>query len=449
MFNNISEGLKSAINKIRMKDDVKALKKALDELKKNLLKSDVHFKVVKELIKEVELETKKAGIGKANFLKALERALTNILTAPGNYGFVYASKPPTIVLMTGLQGSGKTTTTAKLANYLKEFKKKKVLMVAADLQRLAAVEQLKQLAQQNGLELYYDENEKDALKVAKKGVEFAKEKFYDVVLIDTAGRLAIDEALMDELIKIKNEVNPHEIFYVADSLTGKDALNTAKQFDEKLDITGVILTKYDGDSKGGVALSIAHQVGKPLRFIGVGEKIQDIEVFVPDRIVSRIMGAGDIEGLVEKTSAIIDEKEAKKLTKKIKKGKFNYEDFLNQLEQMKKLGSMKNLLSMIPGMGGMLKQLGDIDLENSSEIKKIKAMISSMTPKERQNPELIKESASRRRRIAKGAGLSVQEINRINKQFQNAAKMAKKLAGKKIPNINELMKMAQGLNFPK
>ena len=449
MFNNISEGLKSAINKIRMKDDVKALKKALDELKKNLLKSDVHFKVVKELIKEVELETKKAGIGKANFLKALERALTNILTAPGNYGFVYAKRPPTIVLMTGLQGSGKTTTTAKLANYLKEFKKKKVLMVAADLQRLAAVEQLKQLAQQNELDLYYDENEKDALKVAKKGVEFAKEKFYDVVLIDTAGRLAIDEALMDELIKIKNEVNPHEIFYVADSLTGKDALNTAKQFDEKLDITGVILTKYDGDSKGGVALSIAHQVGKPLRFIGVGEKIQDIEVFVPDRIVSRIMGAGDIEGLVEKTSAIIDEKEAKKLTKKIKKGKFNYEDFLNQLEQMKKLGSMKNLLSMIPGMGGMLKQLGDIDLENSSEIKKIKAMISSMTPKERQNPELIKESASRRRRIAKGAGLSVQEINRINKQFQNAAKMAKKLAGKKIPNINELMKMAQGLNFPK
>ena len=449
MFNNISEGLKSAINKIRMKDDVKALKKALDELKKNLLKSDVHFKVVKELIKEVELETKKAGIGKANFLKALERALTNILTAPGNYGFVYAKRAPTIVLMTGLQGSGKTTTTAKLANYLKQFKKKKVLIVAADLQRLAAIEQLKQLAQQNGLDLYYDENEKDALKVAKKGVKLAKEKFYDVVLIDTAGRLAIDEALMDELIKIKNEVNPHEIFYVADSLTGKDALNTAKQFDEKLDITGVILTKYDGDSKGGVALSIAHQVGKPLRFIGVGEKIQDIEVFVPDRIVSRIMGAGDIEGLVEKTSAIIDEKEAKKLTKKIKKGKFNYEDFLNQLEQMKKLGSMKNLLSMIPGMGGMLKQLGDIDLENSSEIKKIKAMISSMTPKERQNPELIKESASRRRRIAKGAGLSVQEINRINKQFQNAAKMAKKLAGKKIPNINELMKMAQGLNFPK
>ncbi|AZV47191.1 signal recognition particle protein [Nautilia sp. PV-1] len=449
MFDKISDGFKSAINKIRMKDDEKALKKALDELKKSLLKSDVHFKVVKDLLREVEIETKRAGIGKANFLKALDKSLTNILTAPGNYGFVYSNKPPTVVLMTGLQGSGKTTTTAKLANYLKQFKKKKVLMVAADLQRLAAVEQLKQLAEQNGLDIFYDENSKDPVDIAKRGVEYAKEKFYDVVLIDTAGRLAIDDELMNELIEIKKEVNPDEIFYVADSLTGKDALNTAKQFDEKLDITGVILTKYDGDSKGGVALSIAHQVGKPLRFLGTGEKVQDIEVFVPDRIVSRIMGAGDIEGLVEKTSAIIDEKEAKKLTKKLKKGQFNYEDFLNQLEQMKKLGSMKNLLGMIPGMGNMLKQLGDIDLENSAEIKKIKAMISSMTSKERKHPELIKESASRRRRIAQGAGLSVQEINRINKQFQNAAKMAKKFAGKKMPNMNELMKMTQGLNFPK
>ncbi len=449
MFEKISEGFKSAINKIRMKDDEKALKKALEELKKNLLKADVHFKTVKELLKEVELETKKAGIGKANFLKALDKALKNILTAPGNYGFVFSPKPPSVVMMTGLQGSGKTTTTAKLANYLKTFKKKKVLMVAADLQRLAAVEQLRQLAEANDLDIFYDESAKDAVEVAKKGVEEAKKGFYDVVLIDTAGRLAIDEELMDELVRMKKEINPDEIFYVADSLTGKDAINTAKTFDEKLDITGVILTKYDGDSKGGVALSIAHQVGKPLRFIGTGEKIADIEVFMPERIVSRIMGAGDIEGLVEKTSAVIDEKEAKKLTKKLKKGQFNYDDFLKQLEQMKKLGSMKSLLSMIPGMGGMLKQLGEIDLENSSEIKKIKAMINSMTKKERENPHLIKESASRRRRIARGAGLSVQEVNRINKQFQNAAKMAKKFAGKKIPDINELMKMTQGLKFPK
>lgn len=449
MFGKISEGFKNAINKIKLKDDEKSLKKALDELKKNLLKSDVHFKTVKDLLKKVEIETKRKGIGKANFLMALEDALTQILKAPGNFGFVFSPKPPTVVMMTGLQGSGKTTTTAKLANYLKTFKKKKVLMVAADLQRLAAVEQLKQLAEANGLDIYYDENAKDAVEVAKKGVEYAKEKFYDVVLIDTAGRLAIDEELMNELIRMKEAVKPDEIFYVADSLTGKDAINTAKTFDEKLDITGVILTKYDGDSKGGVALSIAHQVGKPLRFLGTGEKIADLEVFIPERIVSRFLGAGDIEGLVEKTNAIIDEKEAKKISKKIRKGEFNYEDFIKQLEQVKKLGSMKNLLSMIPGMGGMLKQLGEIDLENSDEIKKIKAMVSSMTPKERKNPKLLKESASRRRRIAQGAGLSVQEVNRINKQFQNAAKMAKKFAGKKIPNMKELMNMTKGLNFPK
>ena len=449
MFNKISDGFKNAINKIRMKDDEKSLKKALDELKKNLLKADVHFKVVKELIREVELETKKNGIGKASFLKALEKSLKDILTAPGNYGFVFSPKPPTVVMMSGLQGSGKTTTTAKLANYLKTFKKKKVLMVAADLQRLAAVEQLKQLAEANELDIFYDENVKDAVEIAKKGVEAAKEKYYDVVLVDTAGRLAIDEELMNELVEMKKAISPDEIFYVADSLTGKDAINTAKQFDEKLDITGVILTKYDGDSKGGVALSIAHQVGKPLRFLGTGEKIEDLEVFIPERIISRIMGAGDIEGLVEKTNAVMDEKEAKKLTKKLKKGQFNYDDFLKQLEQMKKLGSMKNLLSMIPGMGGMMKQLKDIDLENSGEIKKIKAMISSMTKKEKENPRLLKESASRRRRIAKGAGLSVQEVNRINKQFQNAAKMAKKFAGKKIPDMKELMNMTKGLNFPK
>jgi len=449
MFEKITQGLKSAINKIRLKDDEKALKKALDELKKNLLKADVHFKVVKDLLKKVEIETKKRGIGKVNFLKALEEELIKILKAPGTYGFKFSNTPPTIVLMTGLQGSGKTTTTAKLAYYLKTFKKKKVLMVAADLQRLAAVEQLKQLAEANDLDIFYDENAKDPIEVAKRGVKEAKEKFYDVVIIDTAGRLAIDEELMNELKEIKKEINPDEIFYVADSLTGKEALNSAKTFDENLDITGVILTKYDGDSKGGIALSIAHQINKPLRFLGIGEKIADLEVFIPERIVNRIMGVGDIESLVEKTNAIINEKEAKKITKKIKKGEFNYEDFLAQLEQVKKLGSMKNLLSMIPGMGGALKQLEDVDLENSDEIKKIRAMINSMTPKERKNPKLIKESASRRRRIAKGAGLSVQEVNRINKQFQNAAKMAKKFAGKKMPNMNELMKMAGGLNFPK
>jgi signal recognition particle subunit SRP54 len=449
MFENISNSLKGVFNKLRFKDDEKALKKALDELKKLLLKSDVHFKVVKELLQQVEKETKEKGIGKGTFMKALEDNLTQILTAPGNYGFTFASKPPTIVLMAGLQGSGKTTTTAKLANYLKEIKKKKVLMVAADLQRLAAVEQLKQLAKANNLDLYYEDDNTNPIEIAKHGVEYAKEKFYDVVLVDTAGRLAIDENLMNELKQVKEAINPHEIFCVADSLTGQDALRTAKKFDEELGITGVILTKFDGDSKGGVALSIAHQVKKPLRFIGTGEKIPDIEVFMPERITSRIMGAGDIESLVEKTNALIDEKEAKKLNKKIKKGEFNFEDFLAQLETMKKMGSMKSLLSMIPGMGQFSQALKDMDLENSSEIKKIKAMINSMTPKERRQPDLLKVN-SRKRRIAKGAGLSAQEVNKILKQFQMAAKMAKKFANKKgMPNINDLMSQMGNMKFPK
>jgi len=449
MFENISNSLKGAFNKLRFKDDEKALKKALDEIKKSLLKSDVHFKVVKELIVNVEKETKERGIGKGTFMKALENNLTKILTTNGTYGFVFSPKPPTTVLMVGLQGSGKTTTTAKLANYLKQFKKKKVLMVAADLQRLAAVEQLKQLAEANELDLYFDDNSSNPIEIAKKGLETAKEKFYDVVLIDTAGRLAIDEELMQQLKDVKTETNPDEIFYVADSLTGQDALRTAKSFDEQLDITGVILTKFDGDSKGGVALSIAHQVQKPLRFIGTGEKIHDLELFMPERITSRIMGAGDIESLVEKTNAIIDEKEAKKINKKIKKGDFNFEDFLGQLESMKKMGSMKNLLSMIPGMGQMGKALKEMDLENSGEIKKIKAMISSMTKKEKQNPDLLKTN-SRKRRIANGAGLSIQEVNKILKQFQMAAKMAKKFANKKgMPNINDLMKQMGNMKFPK
>jgi len=449
MFENISNSLKGVFNKLRFKDDEKALKKALDELKKLLLKSDVHFKVVKDLLQKVEKDTKEAGIGKGTFMKALEDNLTEVLTAPGNYGFVFASKPPTVVLMAGLQGSGKTTTTAKLANYLKQMKKKKVLMVAADLQRLAAVEQLKQLAEANELDLYYEDNSKNPIEIAKHGVEYAKEKFYDVVLVDTAGRLAIDEELMNELKKVKEAINPDEVFYVADSLTGQDALRTAKKFDEDLGITGVILTKFDGDSKGGVALSIAHQIHKPLRFIGTGEKIPDLEVFVPERITSRIMGAGDIESLVEKTNAVIDEKEAKKLNKKIKKGQFNFEDFLAQLETMKKMGSMKSLLSMIPGMNQFGKALKEMDLENSSEIKKIKAMISSMTPKERKNPDLLKVN-SRKRRIATGAGLSAQEVNKILKQFQMAAKMAKKFANKKgMPNINDLMSQMGNMKFPK
>jgi len=445
LFSSLTQSFKSLTRKIRYKDDEKALKRILTELKKILLKSDVHHKTTKEIIKEVELKTKEAGIGQESFTKALKNTLTNILTAPGNQGFVFSPKGLTVILMTGLQGSGKTTTTAKLAYYLK-LKKKKVLMAAADLQRLAAVEQLKQLGNQIEVDVFTLENS-TPIEVAKEAYNKAKSAFYDVLLIDTAGRLAIDEELMQELADIKNAVEINEIFYVADTLTGHDATKTATIFKEKVGIDGVILTKFDGDTKGGVALSIAHQVGVPLRFIGIGEKIENLEVFIPDRIVNRLMDLGDIEGLAEKASTVIDEKKAKKITKKIKKGEFNFNDFLDQLEMMKKLGSMKSILSMIPGLSGLSSQIKDIDFDNSDEIKRIKALISSMTPKERENPSLL--NASRKKRIAKGSGLNEMQVNKILKQFKNASKMAKKLSKGGAKGMQQMLAQLQGGGFPR
>jgi len=442
MFDSLTESFKGAINKIRFHDDEKALQKALLELKKSLLKSDVHHKIVKELLETVERETKKNGIGKDVFLNALANELKQILTVKGNQGFVFASKPPTVVLMIGLQGSGKTTTTGKLAYFLKEQKKKKVMVVAGDLQRLAAVEQLRQITAQVGVTLYADES-KTPEQITKEALEVADKELYDVVLIDTAGRLAIDNELMDQLARIKQIASPDELFYVADSMTGMDAVKTATTFKEKIGITGVVLSKFDGDSKGGIALGLSHQVGVPLRFIGIGEKMADLEQFIPERIVSRLMGAGDLESLAERTANIIDEKQAKKLNQKIKKGQFNFNDFLEQMESMKKLGNMKSLMSMIPGMSGMAKQIGDMDLDNSVEIKRIRALISSMTPKERENPDLLNNS--RKKRISIGAGLDQIQVNRIIKQFGNAAKMAKQLSGKGgAKQMQEIMKQMQG-----
>jgi signal recognition particle subunit SRP54 len=448
LFDVLTNSFKSAINKIRFKDDEKALTRALSELKKSLLKADVHHKVVRELLRIVEIETKQEGIGKENFLKVLQNNLKKILTANGNQGFVFSSKPPTVILMTGLQGSGKTTTTGKLAYYLK-LRKKKVLVGAADLQRLAAVEQLKQIAQNIEVDIYFDENEKNPVKIAQNSYEKAKSGHYDVLLLDTAGRLAIDAELMSELKSVKEALNPDEIFYIADSLTGQDAINSASTFRDEIGIDGVILTKFDGDAKGGVAISIAHQVSVPLRFIGSGEKMPDFDVFIPDRVVNRLMGAGDIESFAEKTSAVIDEKEAKKITKKIKKGQFNFNDFLDQLENIKKIGNLKSLISMIPGLGNMAGALKDIDLENSGEIKKIKAMISSMTQKERETPEILSKS-SRKKRIANGAGITVQDVNKILKQFASAAKMAKKFSGKKgMSDLMNMMSQQKMMNIPK
>lgn len=437
MFSVITDSFQSAISKIRFKDDEKALKRAIDELKKALLKADVHYKVLKELLSEVEKKTKLAGIGKDSFLNALKESLNKILTAPGHYGFNFTSKPPTIVLMAGLQGSGKTTTTAKLAHYLKG-KQKKILLAACDLQRLAAVEQLRQLSVQVGVDFFHLEG-KNAVEIAKEAKLKAESGLYDVLLVDTAGRLAIDEALMSELESVKKAINPHEIFYVVDSLSGQDGVRSVEGFHKRLDLSGIILSKFDGDSKGGIALSVAHQVGIPLRFIGVGEKVADLEVFIPDRIVGRLMGAGDIHSLAEKTAAVISEKEAKDISKKIKKGKFTFNDFISQLDNIKKIGSMQSILSMLPGLGNMASALKNVDLDNSKEIKQMRAMVASMTPKERENPDLL--NGSRKKRIALGAGLDVSDINRFLKQFENAAKMAKKFSNK--GGMSDLMNLMQ------
>ncbi len=442
MFETLTESFTSAIRKIRFHDDEKALTKALGELKKALLKADVHHKVVKDLIDSVEIKTKLSAIGKDQFLNALRTSLYDLLNVKGNAGFVYAPVSPTVILMTGLQGSGKTTTTGKLANFLKVRQKKRVLVVAADLQRLAAVEQLRQVCASIEVELYADEVSKNPVDVVKAALEHAKKSLVDVVLIDTAGRLAIDDALMAELAEVKAVANPHEIFYVADSMSGQDAVRTAESFNEKIGINGVILTKYDGDSKGGVALGIASQIQVPLRFIGAGEKMEDLEIFLPDRIVNRLMGLGDIEGLAERTSSIIDEKKAKELNRKIKKGEFNFNDFLEQMESLKKMGSMKSIMGMIPGMSGMASALKDFDMENSGELKKIKALVSSMTMKEREDPELLNNT--RKARIANGCGLTVVDVNRILKQFKNASKMAKRFSGKKgMQDLQNLMGQMQ------
>jgi signal recognition particle subunit SRP54 len=446
VFDILTDSFKSAINKIRFSDDEKALKNALETLKKSLLKADVYHKVTKDLLLSVESDTRKYGIGQQQFLRAIKENLTRVLSSNGNQGFVFASKPPTIALMMGLQGSGKTTTTVKLAVYLK-LRKRKVLVAACDLQRLAAVEQLKQLCSQNEIDLYWNESEKDPVKIAKEALSKAKDGLYDVLLVDTAGRLAIDEELMEELSRIKNALDPYEQFYVVDSMSGQDGLKSAISFHEKIGISGVILSKYDGDGKGGIALGVASQVGVPLRFIGIGEKAHDLESFIPERIVSRLMGEGDLATLAEKTTAIIDEKEAKQITKKIQKGEFNFNDFLAQMESVKKFGNMKSLLGMIPGLSSMAGQLKDIDLDNSVEMKRAKAMINSMTLKERISPSILNNT--RKRRIAQGAGLSQIDVNRFLKQFENASKLAKRFSGK--GGMANLQSMLQGQNqkFPR
>ena len=442
MFELIGDSFKSAINKLRFVDDEKSLKNALDTLKKSLLKADVHHKVAKELLALVEEDVKKIGIGQKQFLNSIKQNLENILTVKDKpQGFVFSNTPPTVVLMCGLQGGGKTTSTAKLANFLK-LRNKKVLVAACDLQRLAAVEQLQKLCEDNDFDFFSIDGEKKALIVAKEALKKAKAGAYDVLLVDTAGRLAIDETLISELKDIKKALEPDETFYVADSMSGQDGVKTAASFNESIGISGVILSKFDADTKGGVALGIAKQLQIPLRFIGTGEKVADLELFIPDRIVGRIMGEGDLASLAEKTATIIDDKEAKKINQKIKKGEFNFNDFLDQMQNVSKLGSMQSLISMIPGMSNVASAVKDMDFENSKQLTHIKAMISSMTPKERENPSLLNNS--RKRRIASGAGLSQMEVNRFLKQFENAAKLAKKFSSKAgMQNLMQMMSNAR------
>ena len=465
MFDTLTNSFKGIVSKIRFQDDDKALARSLDELKKILLRNDVYHKVAKEIIAQIERECKEAnggkgGITRDGFRNALEHSLHSVFK--GNYGFTYAPKPPTIVLMVGLQGSGKTTSSAKLANYLK-LRGKKVLLTSCDLQRLAAVEQLRQLAKEIEVDFFNksvgESNAKSAessgdsresttktiLQIAKDAVKLGADSLYDVVIIDTAGRLAIDKDLMSELKALKSAVNANETLYVLDSLSGQDAVRSADTFNQEIGLSGVILSKFDSDSKGGIALSVAKQIGIPIRFIGSGEKMADLDIFLPDRITGRLMGAGDVAGFIEKTTAVVDEKEAKAITKKIKKGTFTFSDFLSQLENIKKMGSMKSLISMMPGLGAMGDALKNVDIDNSREIKIIKAMVASMTPKERENPDIL--NGSRRKRIALGAGLEVSDINRALKQFEMAAKMAKQMTS---PNgVKNIMNMIQGANLNK
>lgn len=447
MFDTLTHSFKGIVNKIRFSDDEKSLQRACDELKKTLLRNDVYHKATKDIVQEVQIQTKLKGIGKQNFIQALKDSLNNILQSSKSYGISFSPTPPSVILMMGLQGSGKTTSSAKLALYLKQ-RGKKVLLVACDLHRLAAIEQLTQLAESIEVDIFTPNQASkpdSVLQVAIDAKKKATDAHYDVMIVDSAGRLAIDEVLMNELLEIKKSVNAYECLYVADSLSGQDGIKTAGHFNDKIGIDGVILSKFDSDSKGGIALSIAYQIGVPLKFIGSGEKVADFDIFLPDRIVGRLMGAGDIASLAEKTASVMDQDEAKSIAKKLKKGQFGFEDFIAQIENMKKLGSMSSIASMIPGLGNMASALKNVDLEQSSEIKNIRAMVNSMTKKERENPDIL--NGSRRKRIAQGSGLEVSDINRIIKQFAQASKLAKKISQK--GGMQDLMSIMNHLKMPK
>jgi len=426
MFNSLSEKLESAFKHLKGQARINELNVAntLKDIRKALLDADVNFKIAKEFTDSIKEKAIGAKVINAIspgqlMVKIVQDELTALM---GNEASLMdLSKSPTIILVAGLQGSGKTTFSGKLANYLKA-QKKSPLLVAADIYRPAAMDQLTLLGEQIGVDVFVERENKNAVSIAQNALIYAKANNKNVIIIDTAGRLAVDEVMMNEVAAIKNEIQPQEILFVVDSMTGQDAVNTAKVFNERLDFTGVVLTKLDGDTRGGAALSIKYTVNKPIKFMSSGEKLDTLTVFHPERMAQRILGMGDITSLVEKAQSQFDEAEAKKLEKRIRKNQFDFEDFLTQIQQIKKMGNLKDLMGMIPGMG---KSLKDVDIKDDA-FKGVEAIIQSMTILERRNPDLL--SQSRKQRIAKGAGKDIGEINAFIKQFDQMKQMMKQMS---------------------
>lgn len=422
MFENLSERLERSFKILKGQGKITEINVAetLKEVRRALLDADVNYKTAKEFTETVK--EKALGQDVLNAVKP-EQMMVKIVhdelaTLMGGSAAEFNIKGnPAIILMSGLQGSGKTTFSGKLANMLKSKRGKNPLLVAGDVYRPAAIEQLKVLGEQIGVSVYAEEDNKNPVKIAQNAIQYARQHGKDLIIIDTAGRLAIDEEMMNEIESIKKAVNPQEILFVVDSMTGQDAVNTAKEFNQRLDFNGVVLTKLDGDTRGGAALSIRSVVDKPIKFVGTGEKLDAIDVFHPERMADRILGMGDIVSLVEKAQEQYDEEEARRLQKKIAKNQFDFNDFIAQIQQIKKMGNLKDLASMIPGVG---KQIKDLDIDDDA-FKGIEAIIRSMTPQERTNPEIL--NGSRRARIAKGSGTNVQEVNKLLKQFDETRKM--------------------------
>ena len=429
MFENLSDKLERAFKVLKGEGKITEINVAetMKEVRKALLDADVNFKVAKQFTDTI----KEKAFGQ-NVLKAVSPGQLLVKIAHdelvalmgGDQVDINISGNPSVILMAGLQGSGKTTLSGKLAAFLKSKKQKLPLLVACDVYRPAAIDQLKVLGEQIGVPVYSEEGNKNPVDIAKNGIAFAKQFNHNLVIIDTAGRLAIDEEMMNEIEAIKKAVNPNEILFVVDAMTGQDAVNTAKAFNDRLNFDGVVLTKLDGDTRGGAALSIKSVVNKPIKFVGTGEKLDALDIFYPSRMADRILGMGDIVSLVEKAQEQFDEEESKRLHKKIAKNQFGFDDFLNQIQQIKKMGNMKDLLGMIPGVG---KAVRDIDISNDS-FKHIEAIIQSMTKYERTNPMLL--DGSRRQRIAQGSGTTIQEVNKLIKQFDEMKKMMKVFSNK-------------------